>query len=153
MAVRGRMKAVEYHEVLRRRRIQALSLGQLQTEMRSLVGTLPDWMLSARLEMRRLGKVHRKDFDEDPFVWISKQRGRWIARLVEVGVVDHCVFVDGRRRLIWDCVEEYPVALTADTLRLCGGPNARHLQVREVREVVPQKEKKTSTEKQVVTLE
>ncbi len=60
-------------------------------------------------------------------------------RLVESGVADHCVLVDTKVALIFDCAARHPISLTEEALRLCGGDDERDLRVAEVRQLVPQK--------------
>ena len=78
-------------------------------------------------------KGARKDFLHNPFEWILKQEeGVMVVRVVEEGVVDHCVVVDAGERIIVDGCEEYPLHLKIDTLRLCGGSEAANVRIAEV---------------------
>ena len=87
-------------------------------------------------DLRKVPKTERKEYDEDRFAWIGKlNRGIWLVRLVQPHVVDHCVVVGGPRKLTIDSEEEYPVRLSVETLRLCGGDEADKLVVAEAREV------------------
>ena len=60
-----------------------------------------------------------------------------MVRLVEPKVVDHCLVIDGKRRLIIDSAEPFPLFLTEDVLRRCGGSEAKNLIVAEVRQILP----------------
>lgn len=56
--------------------------------------------------------------------------------------MDHTVFVDGRRRLVYDNEEEYPIELNPDSLRFCSGVKTRAMGVRvRAMEMVTQLEK------------
>ena len=47
------------------------------------------------------------------FRWIcDRVEGVWIARLRQVGLVDHCVCMDSKRGLIYDGEEKFPIRLT-----------------------------------------
>ena len=50
-------------------------------------------MQGARVELRRVGKSDRTQFDRDPFAWLVAQRGCWLVRLVQWRIVDHAVVV------------------------------------------------------------
>ena len=52
-----------------------------------------------------------------------------MVQFVLAGKVDHTVCVDGRRRLIWDNEEEFPLYLKSDALRLCTGVKSKTLRV------------------------
>ncbi len=77
----------------------------------------------------------------------------WVVRLVESGVADHCVLVDTKVALIFDCAAQHPISLTEEALRLCGADDARNLRVAEVRQLVPQKASKTNRDSKRARLE
>eukprot|EP00171_Calliarthron_tuberculosum_P000157 IDg157t1 len=82
-------------------------------------------LVDFKLESRRVCKNDLKAYKENPFFWLSESaKGFWIIRIVQSGIVDHCITVDTEQALIYDCVEEHPIALTEETLRLCGGGDA-----------------------------
>ena len=71
------------------------------------------------------------------FDWLSKRtEGKYIVRLCEAGVVDHCIAIDANRGLILDSAEEYPLELSINAIRCCGGSEAQGLHVAEVFELV-----------------
>ena len=61
--------------------------------------------------------------------------GVWLVRLRAGNQVDHCIVVDGVRRLILDGDEKRPMHLSTNSLRSCGGDNAQRLYIAEVREL------------------
>lgn len=143
--VRGKEVAETYMGYFKKSRPRVVNLGNLSDLVRRMKHCVPSGN-SARVECRRMGKTERTSFNKDAFKWMVNQMGNWLVRLVQVGKVDHCVFVDCSRRLIWDSAEAYPLRLCQDSLRMCGGPSATRLEIREVREVVLQKEKTMETE-------
>lgn len=91
-----------------------------------------------RHDLRKVRKSEAHDFKVDKFDWLgSLTRGVWIVRLVEPKVVDHCIVIDGKRKLIIDSAESFPLHLGADVLRQCGGDEAQSLVVAEVRQITP----------------
>ena len=84
-----------------------------------------------------LGK--NKRVGGDSFKWLAgREKGVYVVRVYERLVTDHCIVVSGSRKLILDSEERYPLQLTEDCLRLCGGVDAKLLKVGEIREVVVQ---------------
>jgi len=59
----------------------------------------------------------------------------WIVRLEQHAIVDHCIVVDAKKKLILDSAKNYPVRLSTATIRMCGGGEAIALPVTEVREL------------------
>ena len=49
--------------------------------------------------------------------------------------VNHCVLVDAGERVILDSEEQFPITLTAATLKMCGGPACPRLQVAPIYEL------------------
>ena len=89
--------------------------------------------LRIRCEVR---KVKVRELPVGAFDWLGGQSsGVWIVRLVQGNEVDHCVVIDGNRQLILDSAENYPIRLSAECLRLCGGDEVPNLQVAEIREL------------------
>lgn len=64
------------------------------------------------------------------FLWFEWQEG----------LVDYCVTIDAGARIIIDSTERWPMVLSEEVLKLCGGSNARNLRVGEIRKVVKQRE-------------
>ena len=60
---------------------------------------------------------------------------RWLVFLVQGNKVDQCITIDGTRKLIFDSEEEYPLRLSAECWRPCGGANVQGLQVAGIREL------------------
>ena len=86
--------------------------------------------------VRKVPKSVKKEFNEDRFLWLGRlERGVWIVRLVRQQESDHCLVVDGLRKLIIDSSEQYPLRLCEEALRLCGGDGENELEVAEVLEV------------------
>ena len=78
----------------------------------------------------------------DKFDWLVKTDGIWIVRLEQKDVVDDVVVVDGRNRVVWDSLEEWPLDFNKHLLKGCGGKNARKVEILEVRRVVLQRQKR-----------
>ncbi len=94
--------------------------------------------------MRKVSGGDKASFRSNAFRWLAEEaRGVWIVRLVESGVADHCVSVDTKVGLIFDCTARHPISLTEEPLRLCGGDDARDVKVAEVHQLAPQKAPKT----------
>ena len=51
--------------------------------------------------------------------------------------MDHCIVIDGGRKLIVDSAEEYPLHLSVEAIHHCGGSKADKLVVAEVRQITP----------------
>lgn len=95
--------------------------------------------LCRKFDLRKVPKEYMQCFRADPFGWLgSLDWGVWIVRLVKPRVLDHCIVVDGARKLIFDSAEQYPLRLSAEVLRLCGGGEGDKLHVAEAREVHPE---------------
>lgn len=64
----------------------------------------------------------------NPFSSIDEfTSGEYLLHLPEVEVVENVIAVDADRRLILDGVEPYPMRLSEEVLRLCGGQGAKNL--------------------------
>ena len=96
--------------------------------------------LSSQLSVRRVAKADRGEYMDNPFMWVARRKsGVWIIRVIEQNLVDHCIVVDGSKGLIHDSACRFPMRLSEQLLRRCGGEDARRLVVAEVRELVKQK--------------
>lgn len=58
-----------------------------------------------------------------------------LVRLRTGNLVDHCIVLDGVRRLILDGHEKRPLHLSTNALRSCSGDNAQRFYIAEVREL------------------
>jgi len=92
--------------------------------------------LGVRCDLRKVPKDEMSAFLVDKFEWLaSLDDGVWMVRLEQHAIVDHCIVVDAKNKLILDSAEDYPVRLSAATIRMCGGSEATALRVAEVREL------------------
>ena len=92
--------------------------------------------MKLQCDLLRVPKDALTSFKQNRFAWLGNLRsGVWLVRLVEPKVVDHCVVVDGARKLIFDSPQAYPLCLSAEVLRLCGGMEVNNLSVAEAREI------------------
>ena len=66
------------------------------------------------------------------------RKGVWLVRLFQSKGhrVDHCVVVDAWNQMIVDSEEEHPIALTAQSLRMCGGKSCANLKIIEIIEII-----------------
>ena len=86
--------------------------------------------------MRRVPKAEKKAFEANPFKWLAyRNQGVRIVRIVEHGIVDHCVALDCNRGIVHDSASRYPFALTEYVLRLLDRYEAKNLRLLEVREL------------------
>ena len=100
------------------------------------------------VELRRVPKGERKYFLDDPFQWVLKQDdGIMVVRVVEEDVVDHCLVVDSGARIIVDYCEEYPLGLSMDTLRRCGGSASMNIRIAEVSFLTKQRSKSSGSKR------
>ena len=92
--------------------------------------------LSRKFDLRKVPKSHMEGFKKNKFEWLGNlDWGVWIVRLVKPRILDHCVVVDGIRKLVIDSAEKHPLVLSSEVLRLCGGGEGENLHVAEAREV------------------
>ena len=127
-ALYGTKEGTSTDKFLRKHPMKMKTLKQLFT----LVHQIP-----AQLSVRRAPKSDKKAYEENPFKWLAhRSQGVWIVRIVEHGIVDHCVALDCNRGIVHDSASRYPFALTEDVFRLLGGDDANNLRVAEVRELV-----------------
>ena len=70
--------------------------------------------------------------------WVFETVHRGPCGLLKGAPQDHCVVIDSEKRIILDCYEQYPVALSRENLIKCAGDHAISSRVRvaEVRKVV-----------------
>lgn len=120
------------------------TVNDLSAVVRWLFALIPHVALehNARVEVRCISKKYLREFEKDQFAWLAAKDELWLVRLLEMKNVDHCVLVDGSRRLIFSSAEKVPLELTAESLLLCGGPRVPNVHVEEMRELVFQREKK-----------
>ena len=95
--------------------------------------------LGERLSLRKPKKHIKRELVEGKkdftFEWLSILReGVWVVRVCQRNVVDHCIAIDGKRRLILDSAERFPLQLCKDALICCCG-DATNLHVAEIFEV------------------
>ena len=85
-------------------------------------------------DLRKVPRAAIQQFQRDKFEWISSlDHGIWLVRLLKANVLDHCIVVDGVRRVILDSAEQYALPLTVEALHHCGGKGAGKLVIAEVR--------------------
>ena len=102
--------------------------------------------LGTGAEMRKLPKTDRSTYNENPFRYLAtRETDFYLVHLVQHGVVNHAVVVDARRKLIIDSEEKYPLTLTEEVLRKCGGEEAENLQVEDLRLILDQSTSNPST--------
>ena len=106
---------------------------------RSVASFSPDiHRFCSRYDLRRVSRASLAGFKKDKLDWVAKlDHGVWIIRLLRTDKVDHCVVVDGARKLIYDGAEEYAIDLSLDALIHCGGGAADKLVIAEARQVHP----------------
>ncbi len=100
--------------------------------------------LSAKVEMRKPTKKDREEMQgsRHAFRWLAESaKGIWLVRVVESGIVDHCFCVDTSEALIFDSAEKYPLRLTEEVLKLCGGETSKTVKFAEAVRVVKQQQK------------
>lgn len=93
--------------------------------------------LKLKIQMNNISSDLKHSFKENGFKMFNDvEGGVFIARLMQVNVVDHVVCVDANRKLILDSAEEYPLKLSAEALKLCAGDNCSNPRMVEVVEIV-----------------
>ena len=123
-------KAKEVYDYLMGREIRYKTLKQIF----NVTHEMP-----VAMTVRRIVKRERQAFSTDPFKWLcSKKSGVWMVRVTQRGVVDHCVVINAERGLIHDSASPYPLSLSDNVLRSCGGTAADKLEISEVRELIRQ---------------
>lgn len=96
----------------------------------------------ANIDMWKVTGDERIEFERDQFGWCASQKGCLVVRLVQNGRVENCVLVNGLSNLIYDSADASPLQLTSQSLRLCSGPRVPKLEVKEVRHLRKQRDKK-----------
>lgn len=95
--------------------------------------------LGTGAEMRKIPKRDWELFNANPFAYLAtRESGVYIVHLYELKVATHALVIDVNRGLIIDSAEDYPMRLSEELLRKCGGDHAKALRVDEVRMVVKQ---------------
>lgn len=51
------------------------------------------------------------------------------------------MLVNGERRMMFDCAEQFLLKFSAESIRYCGGPRVPKLAIREVWEIFRQRER------------
>ena len=95
--------------------------------------------LGAGAEMRKLPKEDLGIFNANRFAYLaSRESFVYIVHVFEPKVCSHTVVIDANRRIIVDSAEDYPMRLSEELLRKCGGDQSKSLRVGEVRMIVKQ---------------
>ena len=88
-----------------------------------------------------LRKIPRDSFDgfrRDKVKWISSlDHGLWIVRFLRSDLFDHCIVVDGTRRVILDSAESHCLPLNVESLHHCAGGSLKKVAIAEVRLICP----------------
>lgn len=144
-SVRGRKCANAYLKVLKEVCPAIGSLAEMSELLRQLKKMVPPHR-HAHLQMQRLTREERSVCRLTMYAWRSAQQWCLVVQFLESGKSNHVVCLDGYWRLVWDSVEEYPVDLNPDSLRLCTGVKSKKVIV-NVREVTKHREKSVSSGK------
>ena len=139
-AVRGRKIALGYRRKLQELRPVIAGLRGLAEVLRQMKAHVPP-QIYARVELQKIGKAEKQAFERAPYTWLCEQRRCFVVQFEVPGKLNHAVCVDGRRKLVWDNEQGYPVELNPDSLRLCTSMKGGNVTVRAM-EMVKQREKK-----------
>ena len=91
--------------------------------------------------IKKVSKGEQARYDRNRFRWVARQeRGVWLVRVRNEGLMDHCVCVDAGSSLVRDSASRRPFSLTTNVLCLIGGSDAKNLHVIEVRELYREKQ-------------
>ena len=127
-ALLGKQAAQGVHSALRAAPKMYGSLKQLF----SVLHHLP-----TKLTTRRVSKTEEETFKKNLFKWVaSLNKGVWLLRLTQHGLVDHCVAIDANRGIIHDSAARYPFILCETILKRLGGDEAKKLRIEEIRELL-----------------
>lgn len=92
-------------------------------------------------EMRLLPKQDRAIFNKDRFAFLdSRKSSVYVVHVFEPKVSSHTVVIEANRNIIIDSAEQFPMRLSEELLRKCGGDHASNLRVGEVRMIVKQRQ-------------
>ena len=89
-------------------------------------------------DLRKIPPASVDEFRKDKVKWLSSLgHGVWIARFLKSGVFDHCIVVDGVRKVILDSAELYSLPLSVESLLKCAGGSFKKVAIAEVRLICP----------------
>ena len=89
-------------------------------------------------DLRKVPRSSLASFNRNKLEWVCNlNRGVWLVRLLRTDVIDHCIVVDGARRLVYDGAEKHAIRLSVDALIHCGGDKVEKLVIAEVRQIHP----------------
>lgn len=95
-----------------------------------------------RLGVAKVAKADKKMFDNDKFAWLAARcDGVWIVRMVVNNVVDHCIVVDGGRKIVLDSASRFPEMLTKELLCKTEGADVIGMRVASARRLYKQGKK------------
>ena len=118
--LRGRRTALRYLRVIKKTRPGVYAFAGMTGLLRQMLTQFPP-QLYARIHLERLKKAKRPAFQKRPYELLYQQHRCLVVQLERTGHVNHMVFVNGRRNLVWDNSEEYPLELKPESLRkFCG---------------------------------
>ncbi len=89
--------------------------------------------------MRKPTSLDRREMQGNRFAfrWLAESaKVVWIVKVVEIGIVDHCLCVDANRALIYYSAETYPLLLLEEVLRSCGGEDSKNVKFAEAVQIV-----------------
>ena len=73
-------------------------------------------------DLRKFPRASIERFRRDKFDWISNlDYGIWLVRPLKANLLNHCIVVDGVRRVILESAEQYALPLTVEAIHYCGG--------------------------------
>eukprot|EP00171_Calliarthron_tuberculosum_P002239 IDg2239t1 len=82
-------------------RVSVKNLGRMKDILYEL-----NRVSTVRLQTQTILKTQKERFREDEIKWLSEWAiGIWVVRLVQQGIVDHCVAIDTMNALIYDSYE------------------------------------------------
>lgn len=128
-SVCGRIIANCYKEKFISIKPEVNNLSGMAELLRQMKAQVPN-RFYARVELQRIKKCDRKIFEENPYSFLCDASDCFVVQFDLPGKVDHVVCVDGRRGIIWDNEEKYPLLLNKDSLRLCSGTKSKKARVR-----------------------
>ena len=118
--LRGRRTALRYFCVMQKTRPGVCTFSEMVGLLRQMRTQFPP-QLYARIHLERLKKAKRPAFQKRPYELLYQQHRCLVVQLERTGHVNHMVFVNGRRNLVWDNSEEYQLEFKPESLRkFCG---------------------------------